>query len=110
MLRNETRFGGPLTLEEELALARARVRERRAGLRFCAPIAAVGVVVASVAALLSRADPSIARALPLLMVAAALACALLGIVVVSSLAWRLRLARFRDSAPDTLSSAERRAA
>jgi hypothetical protein len=93
----ESRFQ-VLTVAEEEAVVRARVRERCHGVRLCARVAAASVAVALVAAGLSPSSEPVAWALPLFFVIAALACALLVLVQSSRIAWRLRLARLDGAA------------
>jgi hypothetical protein len=98
VIRPESRFQ-VLTPAEEWVVARVRVRERREGLRLCSGVATAAVTAALFVALASATSVHAAEALPVLLLIAAMACVLLGIVACSSIVWRLKLARLERRSP-----------
>ena len=110
MLGNEPRFAAPGTLAAQRALAALRVRQRSAAMPLCAQIAGGAILLALGAHLLAAFDVAIGRALPLLIVTAALACMLLAMVIASGVLWRRRLLRLERAMPESRRTPERHAA
>lgn len=94
MLRDDLRFNIPATAEEELDLARQRVRERREGLRVSALVFGGCALAGTAFAVAARVNAGAAMILvPSVVILVVLPAAGLAIVAISSLIWRDRLHR-----------------
>src|SRR5262245_28096008 len=92
MMKDDLRFYFPETNGEMLALAHARVAQRRAGLRLMKTISgSLTVAGASFEVLARRGIELAARAIPVVIIFASMSGAALVIVVASALLWNARL-------------------
>lgn len=100
MLREDIRFCVPKTAEDELALARARVKQRRDGLRIVAAVFGGSALAAAAFALPAYLDGAGSQLLlPVVVVLIVMPGAALAVAGASSLIWWLRLRRFAQRKP-----------
>jgi hypothetical protein len=99
MSGDDFRFWAPETAEDELALVRARVRERRAGLKLTGTFVGASAAGASAVAVGARLGSAVAdRWLTLFVILAFIAGATFVIVVGSAMIWSARLRRLSPAA------------
>jgi hypothetical protein len=94
MIDGDQRFYVPGSLPEQQALARIRVRQRRAGLTVMLPLALASIIVTAAIALGGRLDQPVARQLlPGALMWTVMTVVGLTIVACSALTWFVRLRR-----------------